>query len=148
MPELTVTINKGRDCYLVQLQSATPEPFGIAIARLKEAVPASRRRYNPELNLWEISAAVRGALAAWAFGLTTFFDVEIMGDALPETQAADSSPYAALWLRDGAPLDVVKAVYRALALRTHPDRGGSTEEMQRLNAAYEQIVSLQENDRS
>jgi hypothetical protein len=34
-------------------------------------------------------------------------------------------------------LDLVKDAYRALALKAHPDRGGSTEAMARLNAAME-----------
>lgn len=34
-------------------------------------------------------------------------------------------------------LDELKAEYRRLAMRHHPDRGGDTETMQRINAEYE-----------
>lgn len=34
-------------------------------------------------------------------------------------------------------LDELKKAYKAAALANHPDLGGSTEEMQRINAAYE-----------
>ncbi|HEV2126165.1 MAG TPA: hypothetical protein VGW38_25700, partial [Chloroflexota bacterium] len=48
--------------------------------------------------------------------------------------------YDALWLRPGAPLPVVKAVYRALASHHHPDVGGDNGAMIRLNRAYETII--------
>ena len=44
--------------------------------------------------------------------------------------------YAVMWLRPGAPLSVVKAAYRALAPRHHPDGGGDPHAMRRLNDAY------------
>lgn len=34
-------------------------------------------------------------------------------------------------------LDELRKAYRAAALKAHPDHGGSTEEMQQVNAAYE-----------
>ena len=47
--------------------------------------------------------------------------------------------YEALWLRPGAPLSVVKAAYRSLAARNHPDVGGDPSAMLRLNTAYETL---------
>ena len=47
--------------------------------------------------------------------------------------------YEALWLRPGAPLSVVKAAYRSLAARNHPDVGGDSAAMLRLNSAYETL---------
>lgn len=47
--------------------------------------------------------------------------------------------YAVLHIAPGAPLEVAEAAYRALAKQNHPDRGGSPEAMQRLNAAIERI---------
>ncbi len=52
--------------------------------------------------------------------------------------------YAVLWLLPGAPAAVVKAAYRALAARYHPDAGGDEELMIRLNAAYAAIRRHQE----
>lgn len=42
-----------------------------------------------------------------------------------------------LFLLPNAPADVITAVFRVLAKKYHPDMGGSTEKMQRLNAAME-----------
>ena len=50
-----------------------------------------------------------------------------------------AAAYAALWLRPGAPLPVVKAAYRSLAARHHPDAGGDDRAMRRLNDAYDTI---------
>jgi hypothetical protein len=47
--------------------------------------------------------------------------------------------YATLWLKSGAPEPVVKAAYRALAQRYHPDAGGDGRIMARINGAYATI---------
>lgn len=49
---------------------------------------------------------------------------------------------AALGLLPDAPPSVVHAVYRALALLVHPDRGGSHERMVEVNRAYELLKKL------
>ena len=49
-------------------------------------------------------------------------------------------PYRLLFLRPDAPPEVVSAVYRTLAQRYHPDNGGDTALMTRLNVAYQQIM--------
>ena len=58
--------------------------------------------------------------------------------ALPRTL---QEAYAALHLQPGAPQPVVKAAYRALAQVHHPDAGGDTAVMARINAAYSTICS-------
>jgi hypothetical protein len=59
---------------------------------------------------------------------------------------ANSDPIAAafrtLYLLPEAPLPVVKAVYRALALLRHPDTDGSHEQMRDLNLAYEKAAAF------
>lgn len=67
---------------------------------------------------------------------------------LPPAAAPTPSPgpppripphYAVLHLAPDAPLAVCEASYRALARTAHPDQGGSTAQMQRLNLAIETI---------
>ena len=48
--------------------------------------------------------------------------------------------YKILGLPDFAPTDQIKKAYRGLALRHHPDRGGDSEMMKKINVAY-QILS-------
>ena len=50
-------------------------------------------------------------------------------------------PYRVLHVMESAPLYVVKAVYKALSFRVHPDRGGTTEQAARVNLAYQRILS-------
>jgi DnaJ domain len=53
---------------------------------------------------------------------------------------ASAADWALLGLAVSASAAAVKNAYRRLALRLHPDRdGGSTEAMQRLNAAYDRV---------
>jgi curved DNA-binding protein CbpA len=42
-------------------------------------------------------------------------------------------------LLPSAPPEVVRAAYKALAMKHHPDKGGSTELMQAINQAYERL---------
>lgn len=48
-------------------------------------------------------------------------------------------PYDTLYLLPSAPLPVMEAVYRALVKLYHPDAGGDTQKMARINAAWDQI---------
>ena len=66
----------------------------------------------------------------------------------PQSTGSDMSPtlraaYDTLGVSPGA-LDAAKKAYRALALEVHPDKPqGTTEQMQRLNYAYEVIKNAQ-----
>jgi len=50
-----------------------------------------------------------------------------------------NDPYQELGVTPGASDEVIRAAYKAEARRRHPDRGGSNEEMERLNAAFAEI---------
>lgn len=49
--------------------------------------------------------------------------------------------YTALFLLPDAPAPLVKAAYRELAKLHHPDAGGTTEGMQKINEAYRQLAA-------
>lgn len=51
----------------------------------------------------------------------------------------ESNPYEELGISPSASDEVVRAAYKAEARRRHPDKGGSEEEMQRLNIAFAKI---------
>lgn len=51
----------------------------------------------------------------------------------------NSSAFSVLFLKDDAPIEVVKAAYKALARMYHPDVGGDEEKMQKLNDAMDRI---------
>jgi hypothetical protein len=58
-----------------------------------------------------------------------------------------SGDYATLCLQDNAPIAVVHAVYKALVVMHHPDRGGDTATMQRINAARDRILNTKNGGR-
>ncbi len=53
--------------------------------------------------------------------------------------SAQTEPHFVLGVRAGARADEIKARYRELAMRHHPDRGGDPEQMRRVNEAYRQL---------
>ena len=52
----------------------------------------------------------------------------------------EDSPYTTLYIEHGAPDFVVKAAYKALAFKYHPDRGGDTERFKAVTDAYNKIM--------
>ena len=60
--------------------------------------------------------------------------------------AAKLKAYIFFGLKPGASKEAIKAAYRREALEAHPDRGGTTESMQRLNDAYNTLME-KENGR-
>lgn len=58
----------------------------------------------------------------------------------PSPEPSLTSDYAALHLLSSAPVSVVKAAYKALALEHHPDRGGDPETFSKITAAYTKLT--------
>lgn len=54
-------------------------------------------------------------------------------------ESLHSGPFAVLHLLPTAPSEVIRAVYKTLAVMYHPDTGGDEEQMKRLNAALDEI---------
>jgi len=108
------------------------------VERLKATIPVSLRRWSKTDKTWVVSGSgiAQAVLLAHAF----YDRVE----DIPATPPAPSrfrplTPHAVLHLLPDAPADLVPVVYRHLAKVNHPDRGGDTREMQRINEAYETI---------
>jgi len=65
--------------------------------------------------------------------------VEVKTERAQSASGAPSGPYAVLHVANDAPLEVCEAAYKALVRKHHPDLGGDTATMQRLNAAIDII---------
>ena len=70
---------------------------------------------------------------------------------MPETPKSSSSTassgggyldqyWRALYLAPGAPVEIIRAVYRELAKKHHPDKGGDIKRMQEINTAVEMLT--------
>jgi hypothetical protein len=108
---------------------------------LKGEVPVYARTYDPDTRAWTITAAY--AHVASRLMHDVFPDVEIVGAATPppfdHSRPSRDDPWVTLHLRPTAPPELVSAAHKCLAKLNHPDAGGSTALMQRINAAADRI---------
>ncbi len=108
---------------------------------LKAEIPGHARVYDPVAKSWTITPAY--AQVATRLIHEVFPDVEVIGAPNPPPfdrgTGTQEDPYIVLHLRETAPQELVTAAHRCLAKLNHPDAGGNTAVMQRINAAVEQI---------
>lgn len=136
---INITTSGDGKFFRISMRSPVKEIFDAAVVRLKHTIPPDQRQWQAAHKEWEIHTPAYALIAKWAVELP--YDKEINeGRGLSYIPVAERSPYAELWLMEGAPREVVQAAYRALAKQCHPDVGGSKEMMQRINAAYEAIT--------
>jgi hypothetical protein len=62
----------------------------------------------------------------------------------PATLPAERDPYEVMGVRPDTPLADIEAMYRIVARRIHPDRGGSEAAMKEVNHAWEVIQAERE----
>lgn len=103
------------------------------VADLKTTLPTFARRWEPDLKLWWVAPEFI-TLAEQV--LARHYEVASPPTA---TNNGNADAYKTLWLRPGAPQELVRSAYRTLAKLHHPDAGGDTRQMQRINAAFEQL---------
>lgn len=116
------------------------------VNELKDLIRYPLRKWNPDVKMWWVD----NSCWAMAMQLLRHHYTEVESTPRDErtegeqrTSGIDSvplTPHETLHLLPSAPPEVVKAVYRTLALLHHPDRGGDTAAMQRINAAYEELA--------
>lgn len=111
------------------------------VEAIKRDIPGTDRLWKPEVKEWWFKSSVEPIMLRLAERhCGGVVHVEKASDLAPELPAETVDAYRTLYLQPGAPDDLVKAAYRCLSKRHHPDAGGTTREMQRVNAAYEKLV--------
>ena len=114
---------------------------------LKAEIPGHARTYDPVAKSWTVAPTYAGVATRLMY--QAFTDVEMIdAHAGPRfDRGPGPSPpgdaWAVLHLRPTAPPELVSAAHRVLARLHHPDVGGTTEAMQAINAAADQIRSAQ-----
>lgn len=103
------------------------------------------RYSHVEQNLAAIAATLNAKRAIERHGVSTIereFEgyAAIPSNTMPHPGDAPRLPHEILGVAPGAPLEVVRAAHKALALKHHPDRGGNPARMAEINAAAEVIL--------
>jgi hypothetical protein len=154
----TVTVKKTFDGYHVKLKSSDPTDFNNAIGTLKSYIHASARSYDPQTRQWHIDADAQTEFDRWLTYLRTVLGARIEwqhGEAKEgqqhrhhqwppasyRKQPTREELCARLHLLPDAPPELIKAAYKTLAIKFHPDKGGDEEAMKLLNEAYRKLAA-------
>ena len=129
---------------------------------LSTSLPQNTRTWDKKEKCWVVLPGILGRVIAYSRHLFTEIDasslpVNLQSKVQKALQGSyqddysdskdnkredkkDTSPYSILYLIPNAPDFVVKAVYKTLAFKYHPDRGGEAEQFQKVREAYEAIT--------
>ncbi len=136
--------------FRVTMKRLTRDNFGDAIDTLKRSVPPNLREFEPDSKTWFVSTAGRTYLDAWLGHMSVAHSASVEWLSTDETSSdtherahppAKVDAYTTLYLLPDAPVEVVRAAYKALAIKHHPDLGGDVRAMQNINAAYKQLAA-------
>ena len=105
------------------------------VTDIKYVIPFGEREWNPADKCWLVRD---NYLEEIIILLQKYYD-EITTDLIEAKNSPADGPYATMFLLPEAPVELVKSAYRLLSMVHHPDHGGTDEQMDRLNNAYEQI---------
>lgn len=117
----------------------TPYNAGF-VAALKSMIPWDCRDWDQERKVWSVDAIY--ANEAIRIVTSWYADVQVIryqASAPPPPPSSSSDPFRILHLLPSAPGPLIHAAYRTLARLYHPDTGGDTTTMQRINAAYDRL---------
>ena len=111
------------------------------VEMLKLDIPSDCRSWDPQRKLWTVAPSWRPT--AERILRSVFGEVDVVEEwrtyAPPPPPRFADSPYAALHLRETAPPELVTVAYKCMARLVHPDHGGSTQAMQEINTAYDDL---------
>jgi len=103
---------------------------------LKQSIPTKKRTWDGNDKAWYI---VSDQLDKLCHILDMYYDETILLDFPAQEVATDS--WSKMFLTEGAPVEVIRAVYRVLAMKYHPDRnGGDGSKMAELNGVYKELM--------
>jgi DnaJ-domain-containing protein 1 len=156
---LTINITRegsSENDYTIRLRSDDRDEFHAAIESLKNYIDAACRSYDPQKKKWHVDEAASDCMHDWLGHCTITLGAQIEWFGARRTEQKRTQPppreprtskpqklleaCKTLCITPDAPAPVVKAAYRALAQLHHPDAGGKTETMQKINAAYELLA--------
>jgi len=149
----TIYIARTYSGFHIKLKSDNPDAFRLCIDTLKSAIAPDMRSYNPATREWFVDEDATGRMRRWLdycranlYAEVEWLDGEAYADPEaewtpppPKPKAVD--PYVTLHLLPSAPPELIRAAFKCLAQIHHPDKGGETEVMQRINDAYRRLAA-------
>ena len=112
------------------------------IDQIKACVPGFGRSYDPATRVWSVHApwaAQAIAILEAAFGEVPIQRAQRAEPQFGRGRTGREALYAELHLLPSAPSQLVTGAYKILAKLHHPDHGGDTAAMQRINRAFDQL---------
>lgn len=120
--------------WALRVESLDADVFSGFIDDLKSNIPTRLRKCEASEKRWLFHVDCLDALES----LLNFHRVTYtIDDGANQIVMSRQQAAAELYLLPNAPAEVVSAVYKALCKVHHPDAGGDTATMQRINAAME-----------
>jgi hypothetical protein len=111
------------------------------VAAIKAHIPSRQRTWKPEIRQWWFKPEAQTVMLALAERhCGDVQHIQENGDLAPALPAELVAAYRSLHLLPSAPDDLVKAAYRVMCKLHHPDTGGVTSQMQRVNEAYGRLT--------
>lgn len=107
------------------------------VQAIKDHIPSRQRKWLPDQRQWWFKAEAETAMLKLAERhCGQVQHVQEDGDLAPAVPAEKVAAYKTLHLLPSAPAELVKYAYRVACKIHHPDAGGTTRAMQRVNEAY------------
>jgi hypothetical protein len=111
------------------------------VAAIKDNIPSRQRKWVPTLRQWWFRQEAHTAMLTLAERhCGSVQHVQENGTLAPAIPAETIAAYRTLHLLPSAPDELVKHAYRVMCKIHHPDKGGTTREMQRVNEAYGRLT--------
>ncbi len=140
---MKINIEVERGDYLIKVHADDADAFHDAIQGLKDFIASPYRRWQPASKSWRILPEGQLYVMDWITVCRDQFNAEVTwGKAKSQPRATrkpEADPFAALHLLPSAPVEVVKAAYKALAVIHHPDKGGDAVQFTKIQKAWEAV---------
>uniref|UniRef100_A0A6M3L7V7 Putative chaperone n=1 Tax=viral metagenome TaxID=1070528 RepID=A0A6M3L7V7_9ZZZZ len=102
---------------------------------MKKSLPTKKRTWDANDKVWYV---ISDQLDKLCHLLDQYFDETILLD-FPAAEVRNDS-WTKLMLVEGAPMELIRAAYRVLSVKHHPDKGGDPERMKEINLAYKELM--------
>jgi DnaJ-class molecular chaperone len=110
---------------------ANTKKWSVHVAKLPQVVAAGRKFFD--------HVDYRSLPGDLQIKIVKFLE-DATEESLPHSFNIQKRPHAVLFVMENAPEEVIKAAYKALAAKHHPDHDGDPEVFMEIQDAYEKLM--------